>query len=93
MERELAPKWFLKFRSVSFAIYMIITTILFMVFYSKLEFVQRRADKNRIQNIKSALELEDIDFIKMVNDLKIDYDESDLKEIEKEVTSQLKRVS
>ena len=72
---------------------MIITTILFMVFYSKLEFVQRRADKNRIQNIKSALELEDIDFIKMVNDLKIDYDESDLKEIEKEVTSQLKRVS
>lgn len=64
-----------------------------MVFYSKLEFVQRRADKNRIQNIKSALELEDIDFIKMVNDLKIDYDESDLKEIEKEVTSQLKRVS
>lgn len=76
---------------MSFAIYMIITTILFLVFYSKLEFVQRRTDKNRIQNIKSALELEDIDFIQMVNDLKIDYDESDLNEIEKEVTSQLKR--
>lgn len=93
VERELAPKWFLRFRSVTFALYMILTSILFLVYYSKLEFCQRRADKNRITNIKNALELEDVDFIEMVNDLKIDYDESDLREIEREVTSQLKKLN
>ena len=31
------------------------------------------------------MELEDADFIKMVEELKLDYDEVDLKEIEKEV--------
>jgi hypothetical protein len=35
------------------------------------------------------MELEDLDFIEMVNEMKIDYDEGDLKEIEKEVTSNL----
>ena len=92
MERELAPKWFLKFRSLTFAGYMILTSALFMIYYSRLDFVQRRADKNRITNIKKALELEDTDFIEMVNELKIDYDERDLKEIEKEVTSQMSRM-
>lgn len=66
---------------------MILTSVLFFIFYSKLEYVQRRADKNRIANIKTALQLEDVDFIEMVNELKIDYDEEDLKEIEREVTS------
>lgn len=33
------------------------------------------------------MELEDYDFMKMVDELKLDYDEKDLKEIEKEVTS------
>jgi hypothetical protein len=33
------------------------------------------------------MQLEDIDFIQMVNELKIDYDEEDLKEIERAVTS------
>ena len=66
---------------------MILTTALFLVYYSKLEYVQRRADKNRIANIKTALQLEDVDFIEMVNELKIDYDEADLKEVEREVTS------
>lgn len=57
-----------------------------------MEFVQRKADKNRIANIKKALELEDTDFIEMVNELKIDYDEDDLKEIEREVTTQLSKI-
>ena len=87
VEKELAPKWFLRFRSVNFAIYMVITSILFTIYYSKLDYVQRKADKNRITDIKRALELEDIDFIQMVNELKIDYDEADLREIEREVTS------
>jgi hypothetical protein len=37
------------------------------------------------------MELEDSDFIKMVDEMKIDYDENDLKQIEREVSSQLKR--
>jgi hypothetical protein len=37
------------------------------------------------------MELEDADFIKMVNELKIDYDEIDLREIEKEVLSKMNR--
>ena len=41
--------------------------------------LQRRNDLNRISNLKTAMELEDADFIKMVDDLKIDYDEYDLK--------------
>jgi hypothetical protein len=92
VERELAPRWFLKFRSFGFAGYMILTSILFFIYYSKLEFVQRKADKNRIADIKKALELEDVDFIEMVNELKIDYDEDDLKEIEREVSSQIGRM-
>jgi hypothetical protein len=91
VERELAPKWFLKFRSLSFAGYMVLTSILFFIYYSKLPYVQRGADKNRITNLKSALELEDVDFIEMVNELQIDYDEGDLKEIEREITSQVAR--
>jgi len=72
---------------------MILTSALFLIYYSKLEYVQRKGDKNRISNIKRALELEDIDFIEMVNELKIDYDEQDLREIEREVTSQLSRIN
>lgn len=70
---------------------MIITTILFMTYYYKLDLVQRRNDKNRITNLKSALELEDLDFMKMVNDLRLDYNEADLNDIEKEITSQIRR--
>jgi hypothetical protein len=53
--------------------------------------LQRRRDPNRIKNIKSAMELEDADFIKMVDDLKIDYDEIDLREVEQEVMSKVRR--
>ena len=89
VEKEMAPKWFLKFRTMNFALYMIMTSILFAIYYSNVDIIQRRNDPNRISTIKSALELEDGDFIKMVDDLKIDYDELDLKEIEKEVKSKI----
>lgn len=91
VEKELAPKWFLRFRSVTFGLNMIVTTLLFFIFYSKLNIVQKKNDKNRITNIKNALELEDLDFIKMVDELKIDYDEADLREVEREVTTQLSK--
>ncbi len=69
---------------------MILTAALFAVFYSKLEQVQRKRDPNRIANLKTVMELEDADFIKMVEDMKLDYDDVDLKEIEKEVSSKFK---
>jgi hypothetical protein len=37
------------------------------------------------------MELEDSDFIKMVEELKLDYDEIDLREIEKDVLSKIKK--
>jgi hypothetical protein len=70
---------------------MIITSLLFAVYYSRLEQLQRKRDPNRINNIKSAMELEDSDFIKMVEELKLDYDEIDLREIEKDVLSKIKK--
>lgn len=69
---------------------MILTAALFAVFYSRLDLVQRKRDPNRIQSLKTVMELEDADFIKMVEELKLDYDEVDLKEIEKEVSSKFK---
>ena len=87
----MAPKWFLKFRSLTFTMYMILTTVLFAIFYIHVDKLQRRNDPNRISNIKSAMELEDADFIKMVDELRIDYDELDLKEVEKEVKSKMLR--
>lgn len=88
----MAPKWFLKFRSVSFSIYMLITSVIFFAYYNKLDWVQRRNDKNRIKNLKSALELEDVDFMEMVNDLKIDYDEGDLRDLEREFSTAMQTI-
>ena len=67
------------------------TGTLFTIFYTQRDKLQRRNDTNRITHLKSAMELEDADFIEMVDEMKIDYDEQDLKEIEREVTSQLSR--
>ena len=55
------------------------TSALFAIFYTQRDKLQRRNDINRITNLKTAMELEDADFIKMVDEMKIDYDEQDLK--------------
>ena len=91
VEYRLAPLWFKKFRSWNYIAYMFVTTVLFGVFYRYREVLQRKNDPNRIQNIKSALELEDADFLKMVDELRIDYDENDLKEVERDVQSRVQR--
>ena len=70
---------------------MLATVALFAVFYTQRDRVQRRNDINRITHLKTAMELEDADFIKMVDEMKIDYDVQDLKQVEREVTTQLKR--
>lgn len=70
---------------------MIATSVLFAIFYSQRDKLQRRNDINRITNLKNAMELEDSDFIKMVDEMKIDYDEYDLKQVERQVSSKLDR--
>ena len=59
VKKELAPLWFKKYRSQVFAIYMTLTTILFGIFYSRVNQIHRKNDPNRITNLKNALELED----------------------------------
>lgn len=91
VQLEQAPLWFKKFRQRTFAAYMIATGLLFTIFYTQRDKLQRRNDVNRISNLKTAMELEDADFIKMVDEMKIDYDEHDLKQIERSVTSRMDR--
>ena len=67
----MAPLWFKGYRSTVFAIYMVITTIIFSIYYSRVDQIQRKNDPNRIENLKTALQLEDLDFVKMVDELKI----------------------
>ena len=75
----MAPKWFKNFRQKTFAIYMMATGALFFIFYANRSMLQRRNDVNRITTLKTAMELEDSDFIKMVDEMRIDYDAEDLK--------------
>ena len=70
---------------------MITTAVLFFIFYSNRDIMQRRNDVNRITNLKTAMELEDSDFIKMVDEMRIDYDEEDLKQVEREVSTRMSR--
>ena len=49
----------------------------------------RRNDPNRISDLKTVMELEDADFVSMVDELNLDYDEYDLKEVEAEVSSKV----
>ena len=71
---------------------MVLTVILFYAFYSNFEILQRKNDVNRIKNINSAMELEDADFIKMVDELRIDYDVHDLKEITFDFESKMQKI-
>lgn len=71
MKKELAPVWFKAYRKKVFGMYMAATALLFVIFYSYPEKVERRNDPHRIENIKSVLQLEDLDFVKMVDELKI----------------------
>ena len=61
---------------------MALTSLLFFAYYSNMDIIQRRQDPNRIKNLKSVIELEDVDFIKMVEELKLDFDDVDLRDIQ-----------
>lgn len=90
MEKEFAPIWFKAYRQKVFAIYMALTAVLFFVYYSHHDKIQRGNDPKRIENIKSALELEDLDFVKMVDELKIQFDESELAAVERQMSTQMR---
>jgi hypothetical protein len=63
VEKEMAPRWFLRFRTVNFSIYMIITVALFAVFYGRMQQCQKAEDFSRITNLKKVMELDDAQFI------------------------------
>ena len=63
VENELAPRWFLKFRTVNFTLYMIITTLLFSVYYTRQQQVSSKRDSKRIEHLREVMELEDTEFI------------------------------
>jgi len=55
VKKELAPIWFKPYRQKVFFMYMCATTILFWIFYTYHNTIQRRNDPNRIENIKNVL--------------------------------------
>jgi hypothetical protein len=63
VEKEQAPAWFLKFRTVNFAVYMMITSILFAIFYNRAKNIHFEKDPKRITNLRTVMELEDTEFI------------------------------
>ena len=89
VRKEMAPVWFKKYRGQVFALYLAITSVLFFIYLNSLEQCQRTNDPNRITNLKTVMELEDLDFIKMVEELKLDFNEVDLRDIERKLKSKM----
>ena len=72
---------------------MVITTIIFSIYYSRVDQIQRKNDPNRIEDLKTTLQLEDLDFVKMVDELKLEFDEVDLGDVEKRISSKVSKVN
>ena len=89
VSKEMAPLWFKKYRTYCFGIYMALTTLIFGIFASKLDYIQRKNDPNRIKNIKTVMELEDLDFVKMVDELNLTFDEVDLRDVQKKIGTKM----
>ena len=89
VSKEMAPLWFKKYRSYCFGLYMGITTLLYAIYISKVDYIQRKNDPNRIKDIKTVMELEDLDFVKMVDELNLNFDEVDLRDVEKKISSKM----
>ena len=54
-ERKLVPEWFLRFRSTTFSLYLIMTSLLFAICYSRLDQLNTKENPHRIEDLKSAL--------------------------------------
>lgn len=89
VDNELAPLWFKKYRKTVNGLYMALTTVLFFIYYAHWERLQRVDDPKRIQNIKTALQLEDLDFIKMVEEMNLQLNEVDLGDMERKIQSRI----
>lgn len=71
---------------------MALTACLFFIYYRKIDVLQRVNDPNRVTNLKTAMELEDLDFVKMVEDMNIQLNEVDLRDMEKTLDSKINKV-
>lgn len=92
VKNEMAPLWFKKYRSTVFGLYITLTTVLFLIYYNNLPLLQRQNDPNRIKNLKTVMELEDLDFVKMVEEMKLQLNETDLRDMERKVRTKVTRV-
>lgn len=71
VKKSMAPEWFAGYRNKCFAAYFAITLALYAAYYKNMNIIDRKNDPNRIEHIKSALKLEDVDFVKMIDDMKL----------------------
>jgi hypothetical protein len=71
VKKSLAPEWFAGYRTKCFGAYFFITIALYAAYYKNMNIIDRKNDPNRIEHIKSALHLEDVDFVKMIDDMKL----------------------
>lgn len=53
--------WYLSYRKTQFIVYMLVTTALFGICYTKLQYLQRKDDLDRIPGLKTVKEIEQID--------------------------------
>lgn len=87
VEKEQAPAWFLKFRGVNFAVYMMLTSIIFAVFYNRAKNIHFEKDPRRITDLKAVMELEDTEFILKCEELNLEYNVSDLQLVDANITT------
>ncbi len=87
----MAPQWLIKYKLVLSLITLSVTGLLLGIHSSRPELIKRRNDPNRIRHLKTAMELEEADFLKMSSDLKLSYDPDELKAVEREALSAVRR--
>jgi len=84
VRNEQLPKWYLLVKIPIFIYTILLTAFILAAMYSKLDVIQKKNDNKRIETLKYLMELDDVQFLKKVNELNIQYDEEDLQILEKQ---------
>lgn len=78
VSKEQLPQWYLKMKIPVFVYTFILSVLIFGVMLSKIDFIQKKNDNTRIEIMKKLMDLDDVQFLRKVNELNIQYDEEDL---------------
>lgn len=76
--KEQMPQWYFSFRVPTFLASMVLTILIFAAIFSRFEIFSQR-DNNRIDTLTKLMELDDVDFLKQVNETNIQFDEEDMR--------------